>query len=172
MFYKPRRQNCRKRNGRGIFDYMAPHIECRLNKNSLLQCYFLAIFVFRLSRSSRGLSQIRSDHFEKSEKYKSLCLFLFCHRTIKLNSSICPRQVRCLLWRLSTAHRVACTTETTRLHQLTTKRQLGTLVTSASRKSSKKICLCIVVATEHCVPIVWKVPLNIIKTLPEISHVR
>ena len=26
-----------------IFDYMASHIECRFNKNSLLQCYFLAI---------------------------------------------------------------------------------------------------------------------------------
>ena len=26
-----------------IFDYMALHIECRFNKNSLLQCYFLAI---------------------------------------------------------------------------------------------------------------------------------
>ena len=26
-----------------IFDYMAPYIECWFNKNSLLQCYFLAI---------------------------------------------------------------------------------------------------------------------------------
>ena len=26
-----------------IFDYMASHIECRVNKNSLLQCCFLAI---------------------------------------------------------------------------------------------------------------------------------
>ena len=26
-----------------IFDYMASHIECRFNKNSLIQCYFLGI---------------------------------------------------------------------------------------------------------------------------------
>ena len=26
-----------------IFDYMTSHIKCKLNKNSLLQCYFLAI---------------------------------------------------------------------------------------------------------------------------------
>ena len=38
------RQNCRKSNVEEcIFDYMASHIECRFNKISLLQCYFLAI---------------------------------------------------------------------------------------------------------------------------------
>ena len=37
-------QNCRKSNVEEcIFDYMALHIERRFNKNSLLQCYFLAI---------------------------------------------------------------------------------------------------------------------------------
>ena len=40
----PARQICRKSIVEEcIFDYMALHIECRFNKNSLLQCYFLAI---------------------------------------------------------------------------------------------------------------------------------
>ena len=40
----PSRQNCRKSNVEEcIFHYMASHIECRFNKNSFLQCYFLAI---------------------------------------------------------------------------------------------------------------------------------
>ena len=45
LFYCiPSRQNCRKSSVEEcIFDYMASHIECRFNKNALLQCYFLAI---------------------------------------------------------------------------------------------------------------------------------
>ena len=40
----PSRQDCRKISVEEcIFVYMALHIECRFNKNSLLQCYFLAI---------------------------------------------------------------------------------------------------------------------------------
>ena len=42
---KPSRHSCRKSSvEKCIFDYMTLHIECRFNKNSLLQCYFLAIF--------------------------------------------------------------------------------------------------------------------------------
>ena len=29
-----------------IFDYMASHIECRFNKNTLLQGYFFSVLVF------------------------------------------------------------------------------------------------------------------------------
>ena len=40
----PSRQNRRKSSVEEcIFEYMALHFECRFNKNSLLQCYFLAI---------------------------------------------------------------------------------------------------------------------------------
>ena len=40
----PSRQNCRKSNVEEcIFVYMALHFLCRFNKNSLLQCNFLAI---------------------------------------------------------------------------------------------------------------------------------
>ena len=40
----PSRQNCRKSNMEEcIFDDMASYIGCRFNKNSLLQCHFLAI---------------------------------------------------------------------------------------------------------------------------------
>ena len=43
----PSRQICRKSNVEEcILDYMASHIESRFNKNSLLQCYFLAILLF------------------------------------------------------------------------------------------------------------------------------
>ena len=55
---QPSRQNCRKSSVEEcIFGYMALHIECRFNKNSLLRCYFLAIlpagkvrFTFRENR--------------------------------------------------------------------------------------------------------------------------
>ena len=41
---QPSRQNCRNNSVEEcIFDNMALHIECRFNKNALLQCYFLAI---------------------------------------------------------------------------------------------------------------------------------
>ena len=44
ILYVPSRQNCRKSNVEEcIFYYMALDIECWFNKNSLLQCYFLAI---------------------------------------------------------------------------------------------------------------------------------
>ena len=43
LWVLPNRQNCRKGNVEEcIFDYMALHIKCRFNKNSLLQSYFLA----------------------------------------------------------------------------------------------------------------------------------
>ena len=42
IFKFPSRQNCGKSSGEEcILDYMALHIECRFNKKSLLQCYFL-----------------------------------------------------------------------------------------------------------------------------------
>ena len=44
FWFFPSWQNYRKnRVVECIFDYMALHIECRFNKISLLQCYFLAI---------------------------------------------------------------------------------------------------------------------------------
>ena len=49
----PSRQSFRKSNVEEcIFDYIASHIECRFNKNSLLQCYFLAILPAGLSFTS------------------------------------------------------------------------------------------------------------------------
>ena len=53
----PSRQNCRKSSEEEcIFDYMALYIECRFNKISLLQCYFLAILLaglFTFTNKSR-----------------------------------------------------------------------------------------------------------------------
>ena len=44
-YMHPSRQNSGKSNVKEcIFAYMASHIDCRFNKNSLLQCYFLPIF--------------------------------------------------------------------------------------------------------------------------------
>ena len=59
--HHPSRQNCGKSSAEEcIFDYMASHIEYLFNKNSLLQCYFLAIlpagilFLFRICKDTCG----------------------------------------------------------------------------------------------------------------------
>ena len=51
----PNRQNCRKSSVEEcILDYMALHIECRFNKNALLQCYFLAILPAGIYETKSG----------------------------------------------------------------------------------------------------------------------
>ena len=39
MFTQPAK--LQKKQCEGVYFYVALHIECRFNKNSLLQCYFL-----------------------------------------------------------------------------------------------------------------------------------
>ena len=57
-----------------IFDYMASHIECRFNKNSLLQCYFLAI----LPAGFYGNGNVETFLSAIKQKYAELLtLFLF-----------------------------------------------------------------------------------------------
>ena len=47
------RQNSRKSSAEEfIFDYIALHIECQFNKNSLLQCYFLTLLPAGLKRTA------------------------------------------------------------------------------------------------------------------------
>ena len=61
-----------------ILDYMALYIECRINKNSLLQCYFLAIlpagtFIMKIFWGkkfcgSQGGSNYLGEKFNVNEK--------------------------------------------------------------------------------------------------------
>ena len=70
----PSRQNCRKSSvEESIFDNMASHIECWFNKNSLLQCYFLAILPAGMicnisSRAQWKIKFIREKNYEKISK--------------------------------------------------------------------------------------------------------
>ena len=63
-------QNCWKSSvEEGIFDYMASNIECRFNKNSLLQCYILAIspagLVFYYEKQELPLA----DYITKTKRF-------------------------------------------------------------------------------------------------------
>ena len=79
-YHLPSRQSCRKGSVEEcIFEYIALHIECRFNKNSLCHCYFLVILPAGLYPT---ISKLMTDQFSLAEKHLINSTWINC--------SLCP----------------------------------------------------------------------------------
>ena len=73
--------------GECIFDYMALHIKCRFNKNSLPRCYFLSIFpAEKVGKPGSGDARWEKGHFPSEVQYTvAMVVSFFWYTEIVLN---------------------------------------------------------------------------------------